>query len=136
MKALGRLGVMRARAEARMESRVTVRRKTGEYVTNADGAQVPEWADIYTDLPARIAAGSTADGGSRGVTIGAATWENATGVASFPHPSDLLADGDLFEVTSGEWPDEVYQIVAAIKYDQQTARRVPIVEYPRPEEWA
>lgn len=118
-----------------MESRATVRRKTGEWVTNEDGAEVPEWDDVYTNLPCRITPGSTSDGGSRGVTIGSRTFESATGVARFPHPSELLRDGDLFVVTSGEWPGEVYKVVAAIKYDQQTDRRLPIVEHERPEEW-
>lgn len=129
------LPFLRAEAEARMTSRATVRRKTGGYVTNEDGAEVPEWVDVYTDLPCLITPGSTSDGGSRGVTIGSRTFETATGVGKFPHPSALLRDEDLFEVTTGDWPGEVYQIVAAIKYDQKKQRELPIVEHDRPEEW-
>lgn len=118
-----------------MASRCAVMRKTGAWTTDPDGVEVPEWTTVYPSLPCRITSGSASDGGSRGVTIGSVTFENATGVARFPWPSDLLRDGDLFEVTSGEWPGEVYQVVAAIRYDQLTDRRVPIVEADRPEEW-
>lgn len=119
-----------------MTSRCTVWRKTGGYVVNGDGAQVPEWAAVYVNLPCRVSSGSSSDGGSRGVTIGAVTFEDATGVVHLPHPSDLLEDDDLFELTEGDWAGDVYRIVAAIRYDQQTARRLPIVEAARPEEWA
>lgn len=131
----------RRAAEARMTSRATIRRprvnEAGSpvYTTNEAGYDVPAWDTVYSDLPCRIdSAGS--DGGSRGVTVGGVTYENATGVAHFPAPSPLLADGDLIHVTSGEWPDEVYRIVAAVKYDQKTARKLPIAEADRPEEWA
>lgn len=134
---LSRLTRGRAIAEARMLSRCVVWRRTGGYITNDDGARVPEWGAVYVDLPVRISGGSSSDGGSRGVTIGSVTFEDATGVGHFPAPSPLLSDGDLFEVTSGEWAGDVYRIVAAIRYDQQTARRLPIVEAQRPAEgWA
>lgn len=132
-----RLARGRSMAAARMLSRCVVWRKTGGYVTNADGAQVPEWAAVYVDLRVRIGSGSSGDGGSRGVTIGSVTFENATGVGHFPVSAELLEDGDLFEVVGGECTGDVYRIVAAIRYDQQTARRLPIEETQSPAEgWA
>ncbi len=128
---------LRAQAESRMISRVTIRRKTGETAQDEDsGLEVPIWASVYTNLPFRSSAGSTGDGGSNGVTIGGVTFEEATGVGHFPATATDLADGDLIEVTVGEWAGDVWRIVAAIRYDQKTARRVPIVEAARPEEWA
>jgi hypothetical protein len=56
-------------------------------------------------------------------------------VGHLPASTTNLADGDLIEVTSGEWAGDVFRIVAAIRYDQKTARRLPIVEEPRPTEW-
>lgn len=118
-----------------MVSRVAVMRKTGNFTT-VNGLEVPEWATVYPDLPFRSGGGSTGDGGSRGVTIGGVTFEQATGVGHMPATTDDLDDNDLIEVTSGEWAGDVFRVVAAIRYDQKTARRVPIVEEQRPAEWA
>ena len=117
-----------------MTSRVTVHRKTGDTVT-VDRMEVPEWEAVHTDLPFRLDGSGTTDGGTRSVTLGGATYEIATGVGHMPAATTDLADDDLLEVTSGEWTGEVYRIVQAVKKDQATARRVPIVETPRPEEW-
>lgn len=124
----------RAAAEARMTSRVTLKRENGT-TTDADGYEIPAWSVVYADLPFRSAGGGVADGGSRGVRIGGVTFEDATGVGNFPHPSELLRDGDVFEVTSGEWAGDFYRIVAAIRYDQHTARRLPIQETAKPDGW-
>lgn len=128
------LPFLRAEAEARMTSRVTVRRKTGG-TTIVNGLEVPAWATVHADLPFRSGGGTSGDGGSRGVTIGGVTFEEATAVGHVPATTVDLADNDLIEVTSGEWAGDVFRIVAAIRYDQKTARRVPIVEAQRPEEW-
>lgn len=125
----------RAMAESRMTSRCAVMRLTGDTTTDADGFEVREWAAVHADLPFRSDGGSSSDGGSRGVTIGGVTFEQATGVGHFPADTADLSDGDLIEVTSGEWTGDVFRIVAAIRYDQKTARRLPIVEESRPEEW-
>lgn len=130
------LPALRAEAESRMTSRVTVRRLTGDKTQDADGFDVPEWEDVHTDLPFRCDSGGSSDGGSRSVTIGGVTFENATGVGHFPAATTDLADDDLLEVTSGEWAGDVFRIVAAVRYDQKTARRLPIVEAKRPKEWA
>lgn len=117
-----------------MTSRVTVKRQSGS-TTNPDGYEVPAWTVVYADLPFRSAGGGVADGGSRGVSVGGVTFEDATGVGNFPHPSELLADGDVLEVTSGEWSGDFYRIIAAIRYDQHTARRLPIQETAKPDGW-
>jgi hypothetical protein len=80
--------------------------------------------------------GGTSDGGSRGVNIGGVTFEDATGVGHVPATTTDLLDDDLVDVHTGEWAGDVFRIVAAVRYDQKTARRVPIVEDVRPEEWA
>lgn len=126
---------LRAYAESRMTSQVVVMRKTGAKVY-VNGYQVPEWAAVHIDLPFRSSGGSSGDGGSRGVTIGGVTFEEATGIGSVPATTVDLRDNDLLEVTAGKWAGDVYRIVAAIRYDQKTARRLPIVETARPEEWS
>lgn len=127
----------RSAAESRMTSRVTIRRKTGATAQDeTSGEEVPIWDDVHTDLPFRSDGGSSSDGGSRTVTIGGVTFEDATGVGHVPATTDDIEDGDLIDVTSGEWAGDVFRIVAAIRYDQKTARRLPIVEEPRPAEWA
>lgn len=117
-----------------MTSRVTVKRQSGT-TTSPDGYEVPAWAVVYADLPFRSAGGGVADGGSRGVSVGGVTFEDATGVGNFPHPSEDLADGDVLEVTAGEWVGDFYRIIAAIRYDQHTARRLPIQETAKPDGW-
>ncbi len=131
----GDLATFRELAGLRMTSRATVRRKTGATTTSANGLQVPVWVDVYTNIPCRIDASGSSDGGSRGVTVGGITYEEATGVDHFPHPSPLLKPNDVACITSGEWSDEFHRIVAVPKYDQKTARRVPIVDVERPEGW-
>lgn len=128
------LPFLRAEAEARMVSRVAVMRKTGA-ATVVNGYEVPEWAAVHVDLPFRSDSGGSTDGGSRGVTVGGVTFENATGVGHLPAATQDLQDDDLIQVISGEWAGDVFRIVAAVRYDQKTARRVPIIEEPRPEEW-
>lgn len=129
------LPFLRQQAEFRMQSRVAVRRRTGD-VTVVDGLEFPEWEDVYTDLPFRLDGGSTGDGGSTTVTIGGVQFEQATAVGHMPTSTDDLADNDLIDVISGEWAGSVYKIVKAIKKDQATARRVPVVDVDRPEEWS
>lgn len=119
-----------------MTSRVRVMRLTGDMTEDEYGYEVPEWEAVHVDLPFRSDTGGTSDGGSRGVSVGGVTFEDATGVGHVPATTTDLADDDLIEVTSGEWEGDVYRIVAAVRYDQKTARRMPIVEDVRPEEWA
>ena len=126
----------RARALSRMESTAGVMRKTGT-TTDGDGFEVDEWATVGT-LPVRIDLGGSNDGGSRGITVAGLMFEEATGVGHVPYDaddrlSDTLAANDLLDVT-GE-TSGVWRVVAPLAYDQKTARRMPIAEVPRPEEW-
>lgn len=124
----------RRAAESRMTSRATVRRKTG--VTTQDpgtGREVPVWETVHTGLSFRLGSGSSSDGGSRGVTVGGVVFEEATAVGHFPADTTNLQDGDFLDV-AGEWAG-VWRVVAAIAYNQKTARRIPIVEDQRPSEW-
>lgn len=125
----------RALAESRMTSRVTIRRG-GVMVVNPDtGLEEPGWADVHVDVPFRLDGGSSGDGGSRTVTIGGTEFEQATAVGHLPANTADLEDNDLILVTAGEWSGSVWQIVEAVKKDQATARRVPIVETTAPTEW-
>lgn len=119
-----------------MASRVAVMRKTGDTTTDANGYEVPEWATVHVDLPFRSGGSSTGDGGSRGVVVGGVTFEDATGIGHLPATTADLEDDDLIDVISGEWAGDVFRVIAAVRYDQKTARRLPIIEEPRPEEWS
>ena len=118
-----------------MTSTVAIMRLTGD-TTTVNGYEVPEWAAVHVDLPFRLGSSSTGDGGSREVTIGGTTFNQATAVGSFTWDTADLRDNDYIDITAGEWAGSVYSIVEAVKGDQKTARRVPVVEVPRPEEWA
>lgn len=120
---------LRAMAESRMTSRAAVMRKT--WVTGPDGYEVAEWAAVYVDVPFRLKGK-----GSRLVQVGGVEFSQADAEGHLPWPSDLLADDDLVEVTAGEWAGTVWRVVEAVKGDQRTARRFPVVEVARPEEWA
>ena len=121
---------LQAEALARMTSRVDVRRKTGATTTDANGWEIPVWEVVAYDVPFRLVGGDT-----RKVTVGGVDFQDATARGDFPWDTFDLADGDLVEVVEGEWADSVFRIVEAVKGDQRTARRVPVVEVPRPEEW-
>lgn len=127
---------MRGRALSRMVSRVTIHRATGRTTqSETTGLEVPVWDDVYAALPFRLDGGSSGDGGSRTITIAGTTYEQATGVGHLPHNTVDLADNDLIEITAGEWAGSVWRVVEAVRGDQKTARRVPIVEADRPGEW-
>ena len=128
------LAAGRAAALQGLESRVTIHRLTGA-PTTVDGYEVPGWSTVAVAVPFRLGTTSTGDGGSRTVTIGGVEFSQATAVGHLPAGTDL-ADGDLLDITVGEWAGSVFRVVEAVKGDQQTARRVPVVEVPRPEEWS
>lgn len=121
---------LRAEALARMTSRVDVYRKTDETTTDADGYEVPVWEVVHYDLPFRLVGGDT-----RAVTVGGVTFQEATARGDLPWDTTDLADGDYLDVISGEWAESVFRVVEAVKGDQRTARRVPVAEVSRPEEW-
>lgn len=119
-----------------MTSRVTVRRQSGTATDPETGLEGPGWVSVYADLPFRLGGSSSGDGGTRRVTIGGVEYQQATAVGHMPADTTDLRDGDLLEITSGEWSGSVFRIIEAVKGDQKTARRVPIVEVSRPGEWA
>lgn len=112
-------------------STVTIHRKTGRVVQDpVTGLEVPGWATPHTALPFRLVGGTF-----NKLTIGGVTFDEATARGDFPASTVDLADNDLVEITAGEWAGSVYRVVEAIKGDQRTARRVPVVEAQRPSEW-
>ena len=125
----GGLDDLRAYALARMTSRANVHRAIAD-PEKVDGYDVPEWDLIHVGIPFRLVGGDT-----RKVTVGGVDFQDATARGDFPWDTFDLADDDLVEIVEGEWADSVFRIVKAVKGDQRTARRVPVVEVPRPEEW-
>ena len=124
------LPFLRAENTAAMTSRVDIYRKTDDTTTDENGWEIPVWEVVAYDVPFRLVGGDT-----RKVTVGGVDFQDATARGDFPWDTFDLADGDLVEVVEGEWADSVFRIVEAVKGDQRTARRVPVVEVPRPEEW-
>lgn len=118
-----------------MTSRAAVMRPTGD-TTTVGGFEVTEWAAIHTDLPLRVGGSDRGGSGFRRLTVGESETQVAVRVASFPAGTDDIADGDLIEVTSGECVGLVLRILESTPQDQATARRVPVVEEQRPEEWS
>lgn len=130
MSVTSALSAGRAAAERRMTSRVSIAHTTGGKTTNADGYEVDGLATSYTDVPFRLD-----DVRGHDVTIGGVTFSEATGIGHFP-ASQELQDGDVVRVDRGEWAGSYHRIVKAIKADQKTARKVPIVEVSQPEGWS
>lgn len=118
-----------------MLSRAVVMRRTGDTTTNPDGFEVDEWAAAHTDIPFRLG-GTSGAGSTRTVRIGETEAQVAVRIGHFPADTTGLADNDFIEITDGENAGGVYRIVEASGQDQATARRVPVVEEQRPEEWA
>lgn len=115
-----------------MESRCAVMRKEG-FEINAERLKVPTWAAVYVDLPTRVADPRSASSQTQNVA-GAAS-EAAERIESFPWGTDDLADGDHVDVYEGELAGRVFKIEEATGADQKTARRVKVIEVPRPVEW-
>jgi hypothetical protein len=130
------LPYLRAEAEARMLSRVTIHHATGATTPNADGYDVPAWEVVASDVPFRLGGANAGSSGFRTVTIGTTEVQVAVRIGHFPADTTGLVDGDLIEVTSGENAGAVLRIVESAWQDQATARRVPVIAVQRPEEWA
>lgn len=130
------LPLLRAEAEARMVSTVTIRRKTGLTAQNeTTGLKDPIWDEVYTDHPFRLGGADRGGSGTRTVTIGGVETQVAARVGSLPASTDDLRDGDLIDITAGENAGVVLHIIEATWQDQATARRVPVFEVQRPSEW-
>ena len=52
-----------------------------------------------------------------------------------PHGFTDLRDGDFIDITDGENAGSVWVVEEATWQDQASARRVPIYQTQRPEEW-
>lgn len=129
------LPFLRAEAQARMTSRVSILRKSGRATQNeSTGEESPEWITVHADLPFRLDT-ATEDGMGRRIEVAGVEYETATAIGHFPAATADLADGDYVEVTSGEWAGDVFSVVKAVRADQKTARRLPLTEESRPEEW-
>jgi len=135
VRAIARLGAMRARAESRMTSTAAVLRKTGNYVPDpTTDLDVPEWATVIASTPFRLGGANQGGAGTRAVGVGGVEVQVAVRVGHFPASTDL-ADSDYIDITAGENAGMVLRIVEAAWQDQSTARRVPVVSETRPEEW-
>ena len=121
---------LRAEALARMTSRVDIYRKTDDTTEDANGWEIPVWEVVAYDVPFRLVGGDT-----RKVTVGGVDFQEATARGDLPWDTADLADDDYLDITAGEWAGSVFRVVEAVKGDQRTARRVPVAEVPRPEEW-
>lgn len=118
-------------------STVRVHRSTGRLVQDdTTGLEVPEWAIVLDDLPARIGGTSRGPSPTRNVPQPGGDVQTAVRVAHLPATTTDLADGDLIEVLYGEHAGRLWRIVEADPADQQTALRVPVVAANRPEEWS
>lgn len=113
-----------------MPGRVTIRRKAGR-TKDADQLDVDAWTVIATDVPFRLIRGNS----SRTVRIGESEVEVATRDGDLPVGTPL-ADGDLLDITDGEFVGHVVQVIEAMGSDQRKSLRVPVVEVDRPEEWS
>lgn len=125
----------RVAAEARMTSRCTIRRKTGNMVLDADNQQVPEWIVVHADLPCRLATSRGAIK-SRTQTPGEAELERAAPDLHVPALTSDLANNDVAEITAGENTGEVARLLETSGTDQATARRIPVEAVERPTEWS
>ncbi len=128
----GALSDLRTEATARMTSTAAVRRLTGRTTQNeSSGREVPEWTDVY-DGPFRYVGG-----GTKRITVGGVEFQEASGRADFPWDTTGLADGDLIDITAGQWVGKVLRVidVEAGQGDDRTAFRVPVQTTTRPKEW-
>ena len=124
------LPFLRAENTAAMPSRVDIYRKTDDTTTDENGWEIPVWEVVAYDVPFRLVGGDT-----RKVTVGGVDFQEATARGDLPWDTADLADDDYLDITAGEWAGSVFRVVEAVKGDQWTARRVPVAEVPRPEEW-
>lgn len=137
MRAIARLGAMRARAESRMGavnggSTATVWREDPDNnPVVVDGLETPSWVAELTSLPGRLAANRGASQ-SRTVTIGQTEVQLAVREWHCP-AGTALHDGDVIEVTSGEHAGTYLRVIESNGSDQATALRVPVIETQKPE---
>lgn len=130
------LPFLRAEAEARMQSRVTIRRKTGALILDQDGFEVPEWETVATDVPFRLGGASRGPASSRNRNEAGGVDEQGKGYGNLPHDWADLADDDHLDIAVGENAGRVLRVVeASLTKDQGTARRFNVEHVDRPAEW-
>lgn len=128
------LPFLRAEALSRMTSRATIKRQSGT-TTDANGFEVPGWQATYTALPMRLGGADRGGSGTRSANVGGVEVQLAVRVASFPHDTANLRDGDVVKIDSGENAGVFVRIVEAAGQDHATARRVPVIETAQPAGW-
>lgn len=130
------LPYLRAEAEARMTSTVTIRRKTGHWIQDeTTGVEEPEWLVLHTDAAFRLGGSDSGDSASRRQTVGGMDVQTAVRIGHLPVAINDLQDGDWLDITSGDNTGTAWLIVEADFKDQATARRMPLLAQDRPEEW-
>ncbi len=100
--------------------------------TDANAFVIRSFTTVATDIPVRLASGRGVTG-SRKLRVGDSEVEIATQEGHLPTRQTDLADRDLLHVTAGEHVGRWLRVVEASAADQQTARRVPVVEDQKPE---
>lgn len=129
------LPMLRAEAEAGMESRCTIRRETGNVIIDGENREVPEWLVIHTDLPLRIVA-APGPARSRTQTPGDVEIERAIPRDDFPvTAAKTLRANDHVEVTAGDNAGDVHRLITVPRVDRATACRCPVETVERPTEW-
>lgn len=129
------LPFLRAEAEARMTSRATISRKTGQMVEDDTGYESPAWIDVATDVPMRLSGMAANSSPYKTETPGGGTVNYAARVMHFPVAQADLANDDYIEITVGENAGTIWRVIEATWQDQATARRVPVEQVKRPTEW-
>lgn len=144
MSLAGILAAGRRSAEARMgaihgASDCIVRlRSAAQAQDEATGRVAHQWTVLWSG-PMRLA--GTVRGASTQETKSPAHVETevAVRVAHLPISAAELSgieDGALIEITAGRLVGTVWRVIEATDHDQDTARRLPVVEVSRPDEWA
>lgn len=134
------LPYLRAEAEGRMgaengSSTGNLMRSTGRTTQNeSTGREEPAWDTVHQDLPGRLSRSSTASA-SKSNDVPGGTEQVATMTLNLPAATEDVRDGDLYDITAGQWSGRTFRIIEATAADQATALRVPVVEVQRPEEW-
>lgn len=130
------LSMLRAEAEARMLSRATIRRKTDQKTTDADGFEVPVWEDVYVDLPCWVDWESTGRAGVN-VNVGAEVQVNrARRVIKAPHHATSARDNDVAKISGGACDGRFLQLTEVMFADQKKQQELPVIEIDEPEGWS
>lgn len=109
-----------------------IRRRLPDPVRNPTSGLLEDgWDVVHSELPGRL------DGAeqSRTETVGNVSTEQSVTLLHLPWNTFDLLDGDLYEITAGDWAGHVVRILETPRRDQKTARRLPVVDEEKPREW-